>query len=311
MRYTLLIGILFTLLLQPAQAQILDVTPTPQEPANRIDDQSEGRFNPLSVREIPPGGSIQDAWDNAEPNAGIITFPTPRLQTMKIALREGFVTSVILNNDEVLSSVLGDPINFANRTGTLSNLLYVWPKATGYDTTLTIETRSGQVLVFYLRSETFNTTNITNTKVFVGTAGPAISVAPARIDTATAQPPTTNQSPEEIDIAETDANGVPYWTRSSRFDPTKIRQDLVWSGDTSIAPVSAFRDDKFTWLYWGEDSDGQKWPAVWAVEDGIDKPAKTRRTKDGRYLIVETTGPLTLRRGEKTLCIKSQSPQSL
>ena len=290
------------ILSHPATAQILDVTDQDAASSATIAQQSQGGFNPLALREIPPGGAIQDAWDDAPATAGIVTYKHPENTTMKAALREGFVTSIVLTNDNILSSVLGDPTNFASKNGTLKNVLFLWPKATGYDTTLTIETDNGDVLAFYLRSETFNTQNITHTKIYVGDPRPKITPQTPEI-----VPNIDRSKPDdlpEIKTTEDLTDSLPLWAREAVFDPPKVRQDLEWSGDTELAPKDAFRDDKFTYLFWGTDNDGQKWPAVWAVEDGIDKPVRTRRTKDASYLVVETTGPLTLKRGGKTLCIR-------
>jgi type IV secretory pathway VirB9-like protein len=295
-----------------ALAQALPTPPLPDTnspaitapPPNPIEAQEAGQFPEIPLRRQPAGGSIQEAWNDADPNAGIQHYVEPTQQTMRGILREGFTTAIVLTDDEILSTVLGDSVNFDMARGQLGNVLYVWPTATGYDTNLTVETASGRVLSFYLRGETFNTINLTHTKIYVGGHGPRFDRGPERLKGRGETPAPADEGGEEIAETSVDGDSIPLWTRYSDFDPLKIRHDLEWSGDTGIAPKTAFRDDKFTYLYWGEDAENRAWPAVWKVEDGIDKPARIRRSKDGAYLVIEHTGSLTLRRGEKTLCIR-------
>jgi hypothetical protein len=296
------------------QAQVLDVTPgvtsppADSGPTDLITRQELGDFDAMLLRQRPVGGSIQDAWTDAAADAGIVKYPHPRFETMKVLLREGMATALVFNNDDVLNAVSGDTVNFGVERGELSNVLYVWPKATGYDTSLIVETEDGAVFAFYLRSETFLSKNIPHTKVLIGPTNDRLgSLATTDIRDITINADGSRPPPVDSAEPETDANGIPFWTRSSSFDPEKLRHDLEMSGDMEIAPVGAFRDDKFTWLYWGEESDADVWPAVWKVVDDIDQPARIRRTRDGRYLIVEHTGPLTLRHGEKILCLRPRA----
>ena len=140
----------------PAVAQVRDVTaqPLPAAP-QRIKAQIKGEFAaPADVRAIPPGGAIQDAWDNAPANAGILDINDPRNVTPKLTIREGAVTSIILPEGEaILEPILGDGQNFRITYGADKRVLHVSVTAAGFDTTLNITSDSGAVYSFYLRGD--------------------------------------------------------------------------------------------------------------------------------------------------------------
>jgi len=295
----------------PTHAQVSDVTtqPLPAAPT-RIEAQIKGQFTETNeVRANPPGGAIQDAWDNAPANAGILDIVDPRNVTPKLTIREGAVTSIILPEGEaILEPILGDGQNFRITYGADKRVLHVSVTAAGFDTTLNITSDSGAVYSFYLRGETWASSNLPNTKVRLGARNTV--TLPNRLKEAPKVAGSSGYSgietPEQKASlqAHTNPSSAPEWTREHEFDPSKTRYDLEFSGDESIAPQTAFRDDKFTWLYFGDDSDAQTWPAVWAVIDDIDRPVRIRRSPDGRFLVVEHSGPITLRNGERVLCIR-------
>jgi len=317
---TLAASAILTVTAAPGYAQIRDITaqPLPPAPATtqteaQIEAQIQGQFSkPADIRAIPPGGAIQNAWDTAPANAGILDIVDPRNVTPRLVIREGAVTTIILPEGEaILEPILGDGQNFRITYGEDKRVLHVSVTAAGFDTNLNITSDSGAVYSFYLRGETWRSGNIPATKVRLGARN--TTSLPNRLKEA---PQIAGSSgPRGIETADqkqalaahTSPATAPEWTREHDFDPSKTRYDLEFSGDETLAPETAFRDDKFTWLYFGDDSDAQTWPAVWAVIDDIDRPVRVRRSPDGRFLVVEHSGPITLRNGERVLCIRPRA----
>lgn len=108
-------------------------------------------------------------------------------------------------------------------------------------------------------------------------------------------------------LATLTRSGGKTWLNELKFDPTKIRHDVEMRGDKTITPVLSFRDERFTYLDYGADNEGKVLPVAYQVVDRVDQPVNVRKSPDGRYLVVKTINPITLRYGEKTVCLKRQS----
>ena len=69
----------------------------------------------------------------------------------------------------------------------------------------------------------------------------------------------------------------------------------------AIAPQKVYSDGIWTWLDYEHTWDAIMFPAVYRVVDGVDTPVNTR-IKDSK-IIVHGTPPLTLKSGQKVVCI--------
>ncbi|MCZ4283108.1 TrbG/VirB9 family P-type conjugative transfer protein [Kiloniella laminariae] len=275
--------------------------PNPDGPnLDQIQDQVDGKFPPLMNHQRLVGGAIQEIWNDSLPESGILHVKDPVGKTIKVIIRENMPLTITLPpGQKILDFTVGDQEAFdGRRCPSDEGCLWIWAKHPGFDALVSILTQDRIIYPIYVRSESFNSVNLPHTWLRLGSDQPAF-------DTLETAQSSASYTPKEEPLTEAiNPADAPTWTRSANFDPTKIKHDLEMSGDKEIAPVNLWRDDKFTWLDWGQDNDPQRWPAAWEVVDGIDQPVRVRKSKDNRFLIVETTGPITLRRGEKTVCIR-------
>ena len=70
----------------------------------------------------------------------------------------------------------------------------------------------------------------------------------------------------------------------------------------SIAPERVYSDGIWTWLDYGKTWDIKPLPAVYQRIDGVDTPVNTRI--EGSKIIVHGLPPLTLKSGQKVICIE-------
>ncbi len=294
-----------TALLLPATSFAASVSPLkteikleqPVDLIKNIDDALSGKFA-KAAEYRPPLPLTQKAWSTqrAETRAGNKVFVWIRGRTFKVILREGMGTMFKIPDwDSIDQSVLADSLNFRQKEMNNPSLLYVEAVTAGADTNLTIIGKSGNIYNFYLASESVLSENISDQVVYVEAAEPNI----------------LGKKPEEAAQAESITSllkkSKPEWVRELKFDPSKVRHDLEMHGDKLLAPVLIFRDNRFTYLDYGIEHDRSVWPVAYQVIDRVDQPVNVRKSPDGRFMVVETINPITLRYGEKTVCIRQKS----
>ena len=280
-------------------------------PANPdIEAQVNGEFPKMDRSVPPPLGALQRAWDNADIDAGITRFKYEPGRSFKIMTREAMTTTIRLPEWESIESIiLGDQSIY--RTQQLNdNTLEVWTTIPGSDTSLKVLGDSQNIYSFYVRSETYNSGNLPDLTVYIDASAPAISTPANNGPTGTtgATGPTSmfttgaGVSSQATLVSSTGAS--PNWLRDLGFDPTRIKRDRALFGDAELAPDDIFRDDQFTYLCFGEawDDSSLMVAAPYEVGDGVDRQVNFRVSHN--CMIVETTGPLTFRRGDKVLCVR-------
>ena len=276
-----------------------------QEPVDlikNIDDVLSGKFDKASEYR-PPLPLTQKAWSRqkTETRAGNKVFVWGRGRTFKVILREGMGTVFKLPDWDTLDqSVLSDSVNFRQKEMNNASMLYVEALSAGADTSLTLIGKSGNIYNFYLASESVLSDNISDQVVYVDAAMPSVkNFFSTESDL---------KRKESVDTFEKmTKNEKKMWLNELKFNPTKIRHDVDMRGDKEFAPVLVFRDDRFTYLDYGYDSDSRVWPVAYQVVDRVDQPVNVRKSPDGRYMVIETITPITLRYGEKTVCLKRRS----
>lgn len=294
--------ILATALLMPMTAFAAPASPLkaevkaeqPTDLIKNVDDVLAGKFA-KAAEYRPPLPLIQQAWEKqrTETKAGNKVFVWKRGKSFKVILREGMGTVFKLPEwDSLDQSVLSDSLNFRQKEMNNPTLLYVEALTAGADTSLTMIGKSGNIYNFYLASESVLSPNISDQVVYV-------EAAEQNIIGTSAKTPAQTES-----IASLLNKATPEWVRELKFDPSKVRHDLEMRGDKTLAPVLAFRDERFTYLDYGIEHDRLVWPVAYQVIDRVDQPVNVRKSPDGRFMIVETVNPITLRYGEKTVCIR-------
>lgn len=267
-----------------------------------IDAILSGKFDKASEYR-PPLPLTQKAWSRqkTETKAGTKIFVWSRGKTFKVTLREGMGTLFKLPDwDGLDQSVLADSVNFRQKEMNNSSMIYVEALSAGADTNLTLIGKSGNIYSFYLASESVYSDNISDQVVYVDAAMP--SVQNFFDNTSDLKRKESVESFEKLT-----KNEKTTWLNELKFDPTKIRHDVEMRGDKELAPVLVFRDERFTYLDYGHDSDSRVWPVAYQVVDRVDQPVNMRKSPDGRYMVIETINPITLRYGEKTACLKRKN----
>lgn len=267
-----------------------------------IDAVLSGKFDKAADYR-PPLPLTQKAWSRqkTETRAGNKVFVWGRGRTFKVILREGMGTVFKLPDwDSLDQSVLSDSVNFRQKEMNNASMLYVEALSAGADTSLSLIGKSGNIYNFYLASESVFSDNISDQVVYVDAAMPSVKNF---FDTEG-----DLKRKESVDTFEKlTKNEKKTWLNELKFNPTKIRHDVEMRGSKELAPVLVFRDERFTYLDYGYDSDSRVWPVAYQVVDRVDQPVNVRKSPDGQYLVVETINPITLRYGEKTVCLKRQS----
>lgn len=309
------LSLLFGLCSHAALAQdVFDENADLPAPNAAIEDQMKGEFPAMDRTVPPPLGALQRAWDEADPDAGIVRFRWEPGHSVKISTREAMTTTIRLPEWEAIETVILGDQHIYRYQQLNDNTIEVWATIPGSDTSLKILGESQNIYSFYVRSETYNSINLPDLTVYIDATAPSIS-GPAG---ATSGPSSSLMGPASQFMigggatpanfngsAFTSANNPsPDWLRGIGFDPTRIKRDRAMFGDAELAPNDVFRDDQMTYLCYGEEWDDSALmvSAPYEVVDGVDRQVNFRVAHN--CMIVESTGPLTLQRGDKVLCIR-------
>lgn len=296
-------------------AEIIDAEELPS-----VEAQLMGDFGELERDPAVPLGAIQEVWDAAPPGAGVYPVQWSPTEVIRLRVREAMPVTIVFPEWETISEndvTIGDTSLFSARIGSRPNHLIVWPQYVGADAGITVTGRtSGNVYAFYVRSEGFNSRNISDLVVhvqarrpahvpaqFVG-APPAVSAA---VQDATQAVHTAAQAVgSDGGVAGEPGQGTglhnPDYLEEIPFDPAKLQFGFSMWGDRSIAPDRVFSDGVFTYFDWGDRWDVTDLPAVYRVVDGVDTPQNVRYR--GSMIIVEATGAFTLRNGQRYVCVR-------
>ena len=339
-----------------------DPAPVARSIAESAERQSEGDYPPLlrqgqrtTTSNVPTqGGFIQEAWNDAGPNAGYVEFKADPNRTYKIRIREFMTTTLMLpDGDEVWRADVGDPTQIEVQLRR-PNILTIRPNGFGFDTNITVFA-GDNVYPIYVRAEGHNSVNLSDLIVRIidpyagseeyGEYRPSQPIQ-GGIDSLALADPSDIPVVEEVFVAPDGPDALPLdglvssevieepaETKADRdaevlddfrvrrepndfverveFDPGKLHgfDDYTLWGDEELAPVRVFRDDFFTYIQYAQRYDQVDLPVAFVVVDGIDELVNTR--VQGRTYIVESTSSLiTLKSGNRYLCIKYEARES-
>jgi type IV secretory pathway VirB9-like protein len=282
---------------------------------NSIDQQTRGQFPTMDRAPSLPLGTLQRSWDR--PNAasgqtapGVIHYMWHPDFVMSVRTRDFMVTTLLLPQWERANEFyVGDPVVFEAKK-IRSNVIAVRSRNAGADSNLTVLGASGNVYNFYLRSETWNSSQVSDLTVYVD--------APRNSDNG--ESPAgfvgTNAAEEIQGGMRSDGSqgygtiaGIPDYLRRIVFRPEDLRFDMKMyarnDADTEIAPERIFDDGIFTYFDFGERSDSIARPVVHQLVDGVDTAVNTRTAGPrGNVLIAEAVGDFSLRNGNRVVCVR-------
>jgi len=268
--------------------------------ADQMLAQGGGKFGEL-VRELLPAGQIQDAWQKAKPGAAVQFIAFDKTKEIKLRLRTGAHTLVVLPEWESVSS--NEQIDIGSQEAVSvkvkpalgGNTLALFPAQAGRDSTVSVMGDSGTLYGFYLVVETPKSGAVPDAAVHITGRAPLHWDGPQRPGVA------------QLVAAAGGGRGGRDYLRDLPFEAKNLDFGFAMSGDSTIAPETVFSDGIFTYLHFGDRFDAVDLPVVHRVQDRIDTPVNTRIK--GRTLIVETPvgEGLTLRNGRRTVCIRKST----
>jgi type IV secretory pathway VirB9-like protein len=285
-----------------------------------IDEQARGNFPVMERGPSLPLGTLQRAWDRPEAASGqsapaVVHYMWHPDFVMPVRTRDFMVTSIILPVWETAAEYyLGDPLVFeANRVR--RNIVAIRSRNAGADSNLTVMGSSGRVYNFYIRSETWNSRQISDLTVYVDSTRPsrATDTDPLGMMSADRTPssPTDAMGPEPMAAAAAAEPGlrVPDYIRRVAFRPDALQFDMKMYAETAedaeIAPERVFHDGLFTYFDFGDRADTTLRPVVHLLVDEVDTVVNTRTSgPDGSVLIAEAVGDFTLRNGQRIVCVR-------
>lgn len=280
-----------------------------------LNEQSQGMYPVMERSATLPLGALQQAWDlpyasSGQAAPGVMRFAWNPNFVMAIRTREFMVTTIHLPEWEQVSNIiLGDPVVFeAQRVKT--NILAVRPTHAGGDTNLTVVGGSGNVYSFYIRSEGWNSDQLSDLTVYVEANRPMKS----GMDHSSVgeQLVTTPVNVAMGNVNTGNEFTPPEYLRQIAFRPENLQFNLKiyapTADDAEIAPVRVFHDGIWTYFDFGNKADKILRPVLYHVVDGVDSLVNTRTVgPTNNILVAETTGSFTLRNGNRVICVRPTS----
>ena len=265
--------------------------------------------------------------------------------TYQVVTRQGLVTTIGFPEDEQLTGdLVSDPQSYEARISGDRRSIAIRPLVVGVDANLVLYGQGGNVYTFYLTSASWDYPTITDINVEVTvpgmsrtagtTAQGASEAGPSDAGAYDAGPAAGGRaspygkgepSNRKFETAAYDEDPSARLTMRPRADATRPGQDYAAVGLTgngriradlrilvpdkdsaAIAPVAAWRDDRFTYLDFGPRAASMnQWPVASLVVDQSESPVGTRVSGPNRsIMVVEAVGNVTLREGSHIVCIK-------
>jgi type IV secretory pathway VirB9-like protein len=265
-----------------------------------IDQESHGDFPAMSRSPSLPLGTLQRSWDrpvaaNGQTAPGVIHYLWQADFVMGVRTRDFMVTTVMLPNwERVAEFYVGDPVVFEVKK-VKGNVFAIRSRNAGADSNLALLGSSGNIYNFYVRSEAWNSNQVTDLTVYVDAAREGVEESGALA------------SPRVGDAAE--GTAVPDYVRRIIKRPEDLRFDMKLyaqhPSDAEIAPARVFEDGLFTYFDFGDRADIVTRPIVHQVVDGVDSAVNSRTVGlHGSILVAEAIGDFTLRSGSRVVCVK-------
>ena len=272
-----------------------------------LNSMASGQFPEMERSSTLPIGAIQNSWNkpfasSGQTSPGIMRYVWRPDFVMPIRTREFMTTTIELPAWEKIDRIiLGDTMVF-EATRVKENIIVVRPSHSGADTNMTMIGVSGNLYNFYLRSEGWNSSQITDLAVYVTAGKPGLANLVASSDAALSA---HGQKPGKIESSE---DAPQDYLREIAFDPANIQFNMrVFAktpADIDIAPLRVFSDGVWTYFDYGDKADTQRRPVVFQMIDGVETMVNTRTAgPKGNMLVAEAVGDFVLRNGRRVICV--------
>ena len=261
--------------------------------------------------------------------------------TTTLNTREGMLTTILLPSEEAADNrLLSDSNAYEAVIAPDRRSISIKPLLVGVDANLNVYGSSGNVYSFYLRSKPWDAEYISdiNVPLYVNGMSQTVTDSPAATRSRRNNAARLPNKTSDASIVEPSATNAAINTVAFQEDPSarltlrpralatkrgqeyaatantgngRIRTDLrimvPSTGDSIIAPVAAWRDDKFTYLDFGPRAASMAtWPVASLVVDKTESPVGMRTAGPNRaIMVVEGIGNVTLRSGSHIVCIQT------
>ena len=260
-----------------------------------IDQESHGDFPAMSRSPSLPLGTLQRSWDrpvaaSGQTAPGVVHYLWQTDFVMGVRTRDFMVTTLMLPTwERITEFYVGDPVVFEVKR-VKGNVFAVRSRNAGADSNLALLGASGNIYNFYVRSEAWNSSQVTDLTVYVD--------APHELDDQAGR-----------DGAPAAEAGMPDYVRRLVKHPEDVRFDMKLyaqhPSDADIAPLRVFEDGLFTYFDYGDRAETVTRPVVHQVVDGVDSAVNSRTVGPrGSVLVAEAVGDFTLRSGNRVVCVK-------
>ncbi len=288
--------------------------PVAQSTIDQTQDHIEGNYTPMT--RVAAGGQIQSAWDEVDITAAQFSYEMCQNCTYKVLTREYMVTVIELPENEVINAYdIGQAAAFVI-TKPEKNKLAIRPNGFGMDSNLIIYGQDGRHYSFYLRAEGVNSNNIPDFVIKIDGKIPAkITENSVKFDNANDNNKSNHSNSPKLSIKDIDnikppskKTNIGDFVTEIPFDPDKLHgwDDYEIWGDgwpKNWMPEVIFRDEVMTYIRFGNNYAHLELPTAYVVIDDIDENVNTR-ISGTTFIIESTNGLITLKSGEKYLCIK-------
>ena len=247
---------------------------------NQVANQQRGKFTKLKRNSDDLLGAESEVWARSKPSDGIYNVTWDNRETIKIAFRRYFTTSIVFPRWEVITEVnLGSPEAY-KISNPQNHVVQVVPlKSAGADSSITMHSKSGNVYTFYVKTESFNTSNVTDLKVNV-------------------RVPLDPNEPKDT-VKEND------YLADVLFNPDALQFNFNMYGDSSLAPERVYTDGVRTWLDFGNRVNKQDGVVVFKVSNGVDILVNYNWV--GNKIIIQDSGDFALKHDGRFVCITKES----
>lgn len=301
-------------------------------------NQGQGGGGDHKVAAAPKSlGLTQDAWNahlrqrgESHVNPGYVRYAYNPADVFPVRTRESMITTIKLPDDEKLTQAFsGDDQGFQVAIPS-PNTIAIKALYPGVDTNLVAYTDDGKVFTFYVRSEGYNSKNISDFLVDVVMPGPTViegaQMAPDNPRmTYNAQQQALHDSQNAAETSERvrDPYASQMLDKRAKYrdysDWTDFDPDTVVEGDLGVyvprktsggtIPYRVFHDDRFTYIDYGpEASQITEWPSPVMVIQGVESPVGFRTTgPNGRLMVIESLGDFVLRNGQREIVVMKRS----
>lgn len=308
---------------------------------SRAQSQARGDFGSLDRPTGLPLGMTQDAWRTPQRSMaqgqsapGVVRFNWSQELIMQIRIRTFMVTSIVLPEWEKIVQVYSGEQAYMEQQIPRPNVLMLRSPQSGIDTNVTVIGESGNLYNFYVRSEGFNTRQLTDLQVFVNASAPNSATgwqrgangAGFRTSGFQAMQQGTNQAPTTVSLAQNipgptpTSTGAPGGAATAVDSPVRQGSEMliprdqmtfnmslfeVNPGDKEIAPEYIYTDGVWTYFHFGTRARSIDRPVILRVVDGIETRVNTRTAgRFGEVVIAEALGDFVLRSGARIVCAK-------